>query len=251
MRPIRGQKLKILKKKWSEDHNFKALVSSTTSLCITTIFAFYNGFLGSTLSSIWHGSICLFYLLLIAIRGSILFTEYKIKTKNEEEKRYRRQRTFYVTSALLFLLNISLILPISLMVLFKRPIDMGSIPAISMATYTTYKIIMAIIHMRDHKAHHILIYELRTIDLIDALVSILTLQNTLIMVNAAANERSNMLALCAISSAMIYALIVLLTILPIKRYINVKKPRHIRSLMKDKRSIDLSLHRKIDYKHTS
>ena len=221
MRPIRGQKLKILKKKWSEDHNFKALVSSTTSLCITTIFAFYNGFLESTLSSIWHGSICLFYLLLVAIRGSILFTEYKIKTKNEEEKRYRRQRTFYVTSALLFLLNISLILPISLMVLFKRPIDMGSIPAISMATYTTYKIIMAIIHMRDHKAH-ILIRKLRTIDLIDALVSILTLQNTLIMVNTAANERSNMLALCAVSSAMIYALIVLLTILPIKRYINVK-----------------------------
>ena len=228
MRPIRGQKLKILKKKWNEDHNFKALVSSMTSLCITTIFAFYNGFLGSTLSSIWHGSICLFYLLLVAIRGSILFTEYKIKTKNEEEKRYRRQRTFYVTSALLFLLNISLILPISLMVLLKRPIDMGSIPAISMATYTTYKIIMAIIHMRDHETH-ILIYELRTIDLIDALVSILTLQNTLIMVNSVANERSNMLALCAVSSAMIYALIVLLTILPIKRYINVKKPRHIRS----------------------
>ena len=222
MRPIRGQKLKILKKKWSEDHNFKVLVSSTTSLCITTIFAFYNGFLGSTLSSIWHGSICLFYLLLVAIRGSILFTEYKIKTKNEEEKRYRRQRTFYVASALLFLLNISLILPISLMVLFKRPIDMGSIPAISMATYTTYKITMAIIHMRDHKAH-ILIRKLRTIDLIDALVSILTLQNTLIMVNSVANERSNMLALCAVSSAMIYALIVLLTILPIKRYINVKK----------------------------
>ena len=228
MRPIRGQKLKILKKKWSEDHNFKVLVSSMTSLCVTTIFAFYNGFLGSTLSSIWHGSICLFYLLLVAIRGSILFTEYKIKTKNEEEKRYRRQRTFYVTSALLFLLNISLILPISLMVLFKRPIDMGSIPAISTATYATYKIIMAIIHMRDHKAH-ILIRKLRTIDLIDALVSILTLQNILIMVNTAANERSNMLALCAVSSAMIYALIVLLTILPIKRYINVKKPRHIRS----------------------
>ena len=225
MKFIRRQQIKLLRKKWSESYSFKTLISSTASLCVTTLFALYHGFLGLALSSIWHGSICVFYLLLVAIRGNILLTEYKIKSKSEKEKQNRRQKIFYATSALLLLLNLSLILPISLMVRLQKPINIGKIPAIAMAAYTTYKITMAIIHIRKRHVHHVLIRELRTINLIDALVSILTLQNTLIMVNANAGEKNNMLTLSAISSAAIYFLIVILTILPIKQYIKVNRKR--------------------------
>ena len=202
----------MLRKKWNENYIFKTLTSSTVSLCVTTLFALYHGFLGIVLSSIWHGSICVFYLLLVAIRGIILLTEYRIKSKSEKEKQNRRQKIFYATSALLFLLNLALILPISLMVLLQKPINIGKIPAIAMAAYTTYKITMAIIHMRKRQVHHVLIRELRTINLIDALVSILTLQNTLIMVNANAGEENNMLTLSAVSSAAIYLLIIGITV---------------------------------------
>ena len=89
---------------------------------------------------------------------------------------------------------------------------MGLIPAIAMAAYTTYKITMAIIHMKKQQAHHVLVCELRTINLIDALVSILTLQNTLIMINAGKGEVNNMLTLSAISSAAIYLLILGITV---------------------------------------
>ena len=89
---------------------------------------------------------------------------------------------------------------------------MGLIPAIAMAAYTTYKVTMAILHMRRRKGGHALIRELRTINLIDAMVSILTLQNTLIMVNANADEIGNMRTLAAISSAAIYLFIVLTTV---------------------------------------
>ena len=225
MKFIRRQQIKLLRKKWSESYSFKTLISSTASLCVTTLFALYHGFLGLALSSIWHGSICVFYLLLVAIRGNILLTEHKIKSKSEKEKQNRRQKIFYATSALLLLLNLSLILPISLMVRLQKPINIGKIPAIAMAAYTTYKITMAIIHMRKRQVHHVLIRELRTINLIDALVSILTLQNTLIMVNANTGEENNMLTLSAISSAAIYLLIVILTILPIKQYIKVNRKR--------------------------
>lgn len=212
MKYIRHQQIKLLRKKWSESYNFKTLISSTASLCVTTLFALYHGFLGLALSSIWHGSICVFYLLLVAIRGNILLAEYKIKSKSEKEKQNRRQKIFYATSALLFLLNLALILPISLLVRLQKPINIGEIPAIAMAAYTTYKIAMAIIHMRKLQVYHVLIRELRTINLIDALVSILTLQNTLIMVNLNAGEENNMLTLSAISSAAIYLFIIILTL---------------------------------------
>ena len=96
----RHQKIKLLRKKCSESYNFKTLISSTASLCVTTLFALYHGFLGLALSSIWHGSICVFYLLLVAIHGNILLTEYRIKPKSEKEKQNRRQKIFYATSAL-------------------------------------------------------------------------------------------------------------------------------------------------------
>lgn len=210
MKHIRRQQIKLLWKKWSENYSFKTLISSTVSLCITTLFALYHGLLGLALSSIWHGSICVFYLLLVAVRGSVLLTEYHIKSKNEKEKQRRRKKIFYVTSVLLLLLNLALVLPISLMVVLKNPVSMSLIPAIAMAAYTTYKITMAIIHMRKQKVYHVLIRELRTINLIDALVSILTLQNTLIMVNA--GDANNMLTLSAISSAVIYLLIIVITV---------------------------------------
>ena len=170
MKHIRRQQIKLLWKKWSENYSFKTLISSTVSLCITTLFALYHGLLGLALSSIWHGSICVFYLLLVAVRGSVLLTEYHIKSKNEKEKQRRRKKIFYVTSVLLLLLNLALVLPISLMVVLKNPVSMSLIPAIAMAAYTTYKITMAIIHMRKQKVYHVLIRELRTINLIDALV---------------------------------------------------------------------------------
>ena len=109
-------------------------------------------------------------------------------------------------------MNIALVVPISLMVLMQKPTNLGLIPAIAMAAYTTYKITMAIVNMRRSRVYHPLIHELRTINLIDAFVSILTLQNTLIMVNSDAGEGSSMITLSAISSALIYLTIIIITI---------------------------------------
>lgn len=92
---------------------------------------------------------------------------------------------------------------------------MGLIPAIAMATYTAYKITMASIHIRKQKRsnhRNVLVTELRTINFIDALVSVLTLQNTLIMVMQNEAETSDMLVLSAVSSAVIYIAILFTTV---------------------------------------
>ena len=213
------QRLKQLHEKWGKDYRFKTFVGSWVSLCLTMIFAAYNGYLGINLSSIWHGSICVYYLLLISIRGMILLTEHVIGTKDADTRLSWKQGAFSISLIMLLVLNIALIAPISLMVLMQKPINMGLISAIAMAAYTTCKITMAIVNMRRSRAHSPLIHELRTINLIDAFVGILTLQNTLIMVNSSAGEENSMIPLSAISSGLIYLTIIIITI---KLFLNRK-----------------------------
>ncbi len=208
-------KIKPFLKDWKKDYIFKTMVSSVISFTVTILFALYNGFLGIRLRSIWHGGICVFYLLLAAIRGIILLTEKNNRTRGDKQKSECRQRSFIISAFLLLLLNLALILPISLMVVLKKPVNMGLIPAITMAAYTTYKLTMASIHIQKQKRsnhNNILIVELRTINFIDALVSILTLQNTLIMVKQTTSSGNDMLVLSSISSAVIYAVIIFVTV---------------------------------------
>lgn len=209
------KKAKSILEKRKKDYTFKTLTSSLISFGVTVLFALYNGVLGALLPSVWHGSICVFYLLLVAIRGMILLAERSAVTKSENERGCRRQRVFVISSIMLMVLNLSLILPIALMVTLQKPVSIGLIPAISMAAYTTYKLTMAAIHIRKQKRsdhRNILVTELRTINLIDALVSVLTLQNTLIMVKQTEAAANDMLVLSAVSGAVIYVFIVAVTV---------------------------------------
>ncbi|MCD2491533.1 hypothetical protein LQE92_02675 [Lacrimispora sp. NSJ-141] len=220
-----SKKVKPMIEKWKKDYTFKTIASSIISFGVSILFALYNGFLGIHLLSVWHGSICVFYLLLIAIRGMILLTEKKNIAGAEQEREHCRCRTFVISSVMLLLLNLALILPISLMVILEKPVNMGVIPAITMAAYTTYKLTMASVHIQKqrHSRHgNILIGQLRTINFIDALVSILTLQNTLIMVEQTESSVDDMFILSAVSSAAIYIVILFITIrllmIGLKRY---------------------------------
>ena len=216
---ISGNKFENAKefvKNWQKDYAFQTAVGAFVSMGFTALFALYNGYLGLSLLSVWHGSIGAFYFLLVAIRGIILYSEQKNMTRSEQQQIIHRHRTYLGSCVLLFLLDLALIVPISMMVVMEKPVDMDQISAITMAAYTTYKITMASIHirrkMKDHTGN-ILITELRTINFIDALVSILTLQNTLIMVNSSFPDSENMLILTAGTSAVIYIIIVLISVL--------------------------------------
>ena len=92
-----------------------------------------------------------------------------------------------------------------------RQVDMQMIPAIAMATYTTYKVTASVNIKRAGKTASIPIRVLRTIGFIDAPVSVLTLQNTLIIVNDG-GIRSDMFLLSAISSAFVFFSIVVISV---------------------------------------
>ena len=166
------------------------------------------------------------YLLLMAVRGSILLTEKRSQVRAQAAQHACRRRTFLISSILLLVLDLALIAPISMMAVLDKPVSIGLIPAIAMAAYTTWKITMASIHVarqRRRSSGNILVAELRTVNFIDALVAILTLQNTLIMVNQNTADENVMLPLSAASSAVIYAAIVCITVRMLWKGLQEKK----------------------------
>lgn len=193
------------------DYEFKTFSGAWLSFGITVLFASYNGFLGIWQGSLWHGSIAGYYIILAVIREIILLSERKIR-RQDEGKHEARLRTFRISSGFLLLMNIALICPIVLMVKFEKPVKYTLYIAIAMAAYTTYKIIAATVNFASKKKRrtgNILISELRAISLIDAIVSVLSLQNTLIMVKG---DAESMMTLAAMTSGAMYALVMVITI---------------------------------------
>lgn len=207
--------LKSFLDRWKSEYDFKTYISAAVSLVVTLLFAFYNGYLGIRHSSLWYGTICIYYILLVLLRGSIIIAAKRIDEKKEQES--VRNKAFLAISLLLLILNISLIVPVSIMVRQQKPVNMTLIPAIAMATYTTYKIIMASVNLKKQKrSSDSLVHLLRTINFIDALVSILTLQNTLIMVSSNGEDLS-MLPLTALTSGVIWAATLVLSLITIMK----------------------------------
>lgn len=208
--------------RWRIDYDFNTVISAFGSLLVTTVFALYNGFIGISHSSLWHGAICVYYIILVIFRGMIVLARRKISFSQNSEK--ARNKVYMVAAVLLLILNFSLIIPVSLMVRHQKPVNLSLIPAISMAVYTTYKIIMASINLKRRKnSADSLIRLLRTINFIDALVSILTLQNTLIMVNSKTSSIT-MTRLATITGASVLLIILFLSVGAIKKGImNIRK----------------------------
>ncbi len=112
----------IIRKRWFErwksDHAFKTVVTAFASLLVTVLFALYNGFLGIYHGSVWYGAICLYYLLLALLRGSVIAAEKKLSDRGGDER--SRDRAHLAASVLLLILNISMIGPITMMVVLHK-----------------------------------------------------------------------------------------------------------------------------------
>lgn len=197
--------------RWKTDYRFSTVITASGSFLVTAAFALYNGFLGIHHSSLWYGTICVYYILLTALRGIVIASEKRIGPTGGREQ--ARSRIYLISSLLLLVLNMSLTIPVTLMVKQQKPVTMTLIPSIAMAAYTTYKITMAAVHMKkSRRAEDCLVRLLRKINFIDALVSILVLQNTLIMVNSG-KSGADMMPLTAASSAAVLAAVLLLSVL--------------------------------------
>ena len=185
--------------RWRKDYDFRTLINAGGSMLVTIAFALYNGFLGIFHGLPWNSSICVYYLILVLIRAMAL--EVAKRTEEGSWKEMKRFRVHLTAAALLFFLNLVMIAPMAFMVKQDKPVHMTLIPAITMAAYTTLKVTFASINLkRKNRSEDPMVHFLRTINCIDALMSLCTLQNTLIMVNSTDGKSESMIVLTAISS---------------------------------------------------
>lgn len=152
-------------------------IKSIISILIPLVYTAYNGTLGIFKHLIWNGSIAIYYLLLFLIRSLLL-------KFNGINNALHERRIYIISFVLLVFINGALIVPAILMIKNMHIVTIGMISAIAMAAYTTYAITISIYRMASYKGQFNLIYrQLMIVNFVNAITSLLVLQNTLIVVN--------------------------------------------------------------------
>ena len=204
--------IKIFFKKLKKDYNKKTVIFSFLSVIATICFTVYNGILGFSFGSIWHISIFAYYVFLLLIKGILVFgiTNKKAKTN--------QLRIVYITFIILIVMTIAMIAPAFLLLLDKRTYNLGLIPSIASAAYTTYSITISIVNMKKAKnTDGPIIKQIRLVNIVNTLMSILVLQNTLILANGGYTDEMKIL-----SMATSIGIIVLIIFIEIYQFILVK-----------------------------
>lgn len=211
-------------KRIKSDYAFRTFISSALSFFVTVAFAGYNIFLSIAYCTKWNIGIAVYYAILVGIRAFILFSErklYKLQL-TDEQKENTRKTLYFVQSILIFIIDLALIAPITLMVLQKKNVEYSTIPAITIASYTTYKVIIATVnYIKTRKQQHLSVIILKNINLIDALVSILSLQYVLIITFGNGIE-GEMLVVSSISTFAVWIMILAVSIVTLINAVKIK-----------------------------
>ena len=184
------------------DYIFSTLFFASLSLFVGAAYILFNLYLGIKHKSAWNFGIAAYMFTLLCTRIYILIIEKRLfkSNKSQSQKEAVRVRVHKVQSILFFVTDFALIAPITLMVLQQKTVNFSTVTAITMAAYTTYKIIVAIINFKkSRKTRNLSIIMLRNVNLVDALVSVLSLQYALIMTFGGAIN-GDMFVVCACSS---------------------------------------------------
>ncbi len=209
-------KNKSVLKKIFKNQVYRGYFIGIVSFLATVAFLCYNLVLGIFYKLVWNFSVSFYYLFLMLIKGIMLATEKRIKDKEKEEKSYERIKLFKLQNIFMIIIDLLLIAPVVLMLLQKKSVNIGMIPAIAAAAYTTYKIVMACINYKNSKnSGNLTLHGLKIISLKEAVVSVITLQNTLISVFGNAED---MLTLTTYTSAGLLAVMLGVSLLQIKKY---------------------------------
>ncbi len=198
------------------DYGRKTAVFSAFSAAMNLLFALFHAFLGIHGHSLWSSSISAYYVLIFIIRVILVVT---LQTVPEEKQ---RKRIHILTHVLLMMMNISLIIPIAVMIKGERGYRYGLIPAITMALYTTYRVSTSIINYRKAgKNDSMTVRQLRTINLLDSILAVLTLQNAMIIATGGMN--SDMHTLMIYTSTALWLLMVFISVSSFRTAMRAKK----------------------------
>lgn len=184
----------------ARDYAFRTLIFTLIAFVINTGYVIVNGFSAIRYRSFWYCCMTAYYLALGLLRGGILYFGRKAAKRyaGDAQRLALAKTNMYLGCGIAMLVSETvLIIAVTQIIRDKNHAQTGMIVAIAMAAYTFYKFTLAIINLiksrrfRDEALHCI-----RNINLVDALVSMLSLEMTLI---AAAEGGGEMTLLNAVT----------------------------------------------------
>lgn len=182
--------------KYRKDRDYRMLVNSFISSAITVAFAIYNGVCGILKSSKFQGLICIYYIILASLRIFLTLSERNIYRSGD---RRREKIYFLISTSVSILINVALGYPIYLLVAYKKPIDTNTFFAVINACYATVKIVLASLNFkRTRRSNDLLIRQIKSLSFVDALVSIMSLQATLIFIGGGFESKKMMILSCVV-----------------------------------------------------
>lgn len=164
------------------DYTFRTLMTTAPSFLINVIYTIYNGALGILNQSVWFITMAVYYSLLGLMRYRAVSAGRKISRMEDREMIRKKELSVIKTDGILLLaLNFALTGVILLTIAQDTARRYSEVVVISIATYTFYKIIMAVVNMvKVRKTRSPVLITIRNIGTADALVSMLTLQATML-----------------------------------------------------------------------
>lgn len=165
-----------------EDYTFRTILTTLPIFLINVVYTVYNGVIGVMNQSAWFITMAVYYSLLGIMRYFAVNTERKTsRMENPKLIRKRELSVIRTDGILLLLLNLALSGVVLLTIAKGTAKTHSEIMVISIAAYTFYKITMAVINMvKVRKMQSPILITIRNIGVADALVSMLTLQTTML-----------------------------------------------------------------------
>ena len=164
-----------LVKRTLNNPRYEGLVSAVPSLTINIFYVLYNGGVGLRSGSAWFITMGIYYLLLSVMRFCLIYQAFR--NKSEAGNAHRMTK-----AAGVFLLFHTATLGGSLYLTIQQEIAKSyhTIVMITIATYTFYKLILAVVNAaKARRRKSVLRIALRNIGCADALVSLLSLQTSM------------------------------------------------------------------------
>lgn len=154
------------------------------SVFVTAAFAVFNAVVGWIYKSLWHGSLALYYIMLVLQKLILTVVGQRIARKYRENKNgaaKAKTKLYFFSGLYLLLLDLALAVPVIQMATIENPADTGTITAIATATYTFYYIISATVNMvKARKKNDLRLQIIHNITFVTAVVSMLALTSTMI-----------------------------------------------------------------------
>ncbi len=170
-----------------ENYGFRTFVFSTITSILNLSYAIFMGIMAIFGKSIWYGALSIYYIMLSIIKISILTKYYNNRT-HQDIHRYSI-RLYRLCGILFIFLTLALSGAILQMIIFDQGFKYADLMVYAVAAFSVYKIVLSIVNLyKARKNRNYTVQSLRNINLTSAMVTLLSLQTTLLAAFSDGNQ---------------------------------------------------------------